>query len=60
MPVVHMDTGDRTWKNAPHAPLPGDQYYIGDCYERAPLSQDWELDTYVPLILLLNCYQVYR
>jgi hypothetical protein len=23
----------------------GDQYEVGDCYERGAISQDWELDT---------------
>lgn len=31
----------------PHTPDAGDQYYIGDCYNRALVSQEWELDTYV-------------
>lgn len=42
--VVEVTDDQAPSKIIPHTPEAGDQYYIGDCYTRAPISQEWEID----------------
>jgi hypothetical protein len=43
--VVNVTDDQAPSKVIPHSPEAGDQYYIGDCYARAPISQEWEMNT---------------
>jgi hypothetical protein len=43
--VVKISDDQAPSKAVLHSPEAGDQYYIGDCYERAPIAQQWEIDT---------------
>jgi hypothetical protein len=43
--VIEVQNTQAHSKITPHTPEAGDQYYIGDCYHRADIAQEWELDT---------------
>lgn len=45
MSVVDIKENVPQSKIVLHTPEAGDQYEIGDCYERASISQEWDLGT---------------
>ncbi|KAF2122743.1 hypothetical protein BDV96DRAFT_5507 [Lophiotrema nucula] len=44
MAIVSMGLEEAPSRALPHTPEAGDPYYIGDCYERSPIANEWEIN----------------